>query len=115
LLAGGTSGKGQSADPVPWFWTLDGWSLNGSTTGVYGLGRHPSYHVLRSAGNFESQSEFVQIAMDAAKKILLEPLRIIRGEPLLYQVTVDNELKLTVKTSQADEDNVVLDQSCLVC
>jgi hypothetical protein len=59
------------------------------------------------------ESEFVEIAMDAAKKILLEPLRIIRGEPLLYQVTVDNELKLTVKTSQADEDNVVLDQSCL--
>lgn len=35
-------------------------------------------------------------ALEAAQQILAPPLSIARGEPLLYQVTVNNELRLTV-------------------
>jgi len=43
-----------------------------------------------------AESEFVGIARLAAEEILAPPLSIRRGAALLYQVTVDNELSLTV-------------------
>lgn len=42
------------------------------------------------------ESEFIDIAQAAAEGILAPPLSIRRGAALLYQVTVDNELSLTV-------------------
>ena len=39
---------------------------------------------------------FVQEALAAAKEILAPPLIVLRHEPLLYQVTVNNRLKVTV-------------------
>lgn len=39
---------------------------------------------------------FVGIAKLVAEKILTEPLYVARGVPLLYQVTVDNTLSITV-------------------
>ncbi|MGD0199962.1 MAG: hypothetical protein ABSD27_04340 [Bryobacteraceae bacterium] len=42
------------------------------------------------------ESKVVEIAKDAAERFLAPPLSIRRGEALLYQVTVDNELNLTV-------------------
>lgn len=43
-----------------------------------------------------AESEFVEIAKAAAEEILSPPLSIKRGAALLYQVTVDNRLELTV-------------------
>jgi hypothetical protein len=40
------------------------------------------------------ESEFVEIAEAAANSILAKPLRVLRHAVLLYQVTLDNELKL---------------------
>ncbi|MGJ4961585.1 hypothetical protein [Bradyrhizobium sp. HKCCYLRH3061] len=42
------------------------------------------------------ESEFVAIALAAAERILSSPLVVKRGQPLLYEVLVDNNLKLTV-------------------
>jgi len=42
------------------------------------------------------ESKFVDIALEAAQKALEPPLFIKRGAALLYQVTVDNRLALTV-------------------
>lgn len=42
------------------------------------------------------ESEFVEIAMRVAEEILSPPLSIRRGAALLYQVTVDSDLALTV-------------------
>jgi hypothetical protein len=42
------------------------------------------------------ESKFVAEALAAAEQILQPPLSIRRGEALLYEVTVDNHLKLTV-------------------
>jgi hypothetical protein len=42
------------------------------------------------------ESPFVEIALQAARGILAPPLSIERGAPLLYQINVDNHLKLTV-------------------
>jgi hypothetical protein len=39
---------------------------------------------------------FVAIAQAAAKRVLKPPLSVRRSAALLYQVTVNNELKLTV-------------------
>jgi len=44
-----------------------------------------------------NEDEFVAAALDAAKDVLGSPLIIRRGANLLYQVTVDNHLKLNVK------------------
>ena len=44
----------------------------------------------------KTESPFVAAALEAAEQILTAPLSISRGEPLLYQVTVSNELALTV-------------------
>jgi hypothetical protein len=43
-----------------------------------------------------AESEFVEIALAAAKKALRPPLSTRRGAALLYQVTVDNQLRLSV-------------------
>lgn len=43
-----------------------------------------------------TESEFVEIALATAREILSAPLSIQRGAALLYQVTVDNTLSLTV-------------------
>ena len=40
------------------------------------------------------ESEFVEIAEAAANSILAKPLSVLRHAVLLYQVTLDNELKL---------------------
>jgi hypothetical protein len=42
------------------------------------------------------ESPFVEIAKKVAEKILRPPLFVQRGAALLYQVTVDNQLSLTV-------------------
>ncbi len=42
------------------------------------------------------ESAFVQTALDAAKEVLRPPLSIQRGAALLYEVTVDNNLTVTV-------------------
>ena len=42
------------------------------------------------------ESPFVDIALSVARDILAPPLSIERAAPLLYQVTVDNALRLTV-------------------
>ncbi len=42
------------------------------------------------------ESAFVEIALEAAKAVLAPPLLVQRGAVLLYQVTVDNRLALTV-------------------
>lgn len=47
-------------------------------------------------GGMASESEFVEKALRAAKRVLAPPLSIQRGAALLYQVTVDNRLNLTV-------------------
>lgn len=43
-----------------------------------------------------SEDKFVEVAMKAAEEILGGSLTIERGAPLLYQVTVDNNLEVTV-------------------
>ena len=45
----------------------------------------------------KTEDPFVSAALEAAQEVLSPPLTIARGKPLLYQVTVNNELKLTVK------------------
>jgi hypothetical protein len=42
------------------------------------------------------ESAFVGIALKAAEEVLKPPLSIRRGAALLYEVTVDNNLALTV-------------------
>ncbi len=42
------------------------------------------------------EDEFVATALEAAEEVLSAPLSIRRGASLLYQVTVDNRLNLTV-------------------
>jgi hypothetical protein len=46
------------------------------------------------------EDPFVEIAMKAAADILGGNLKIKRGAPLLYNVAVDNNLKLTVKPKE---------------
>ena len=42
------------------------------------------------------ESAFVAVALKAAEEVLQPPLSIRRGAALLYEVTVDNNLALTV-------------------
>lgn len=42
------------------------------------------------------ESAFVDLALDVALDILKTPLSVQRGAPLLYQITVDNQLIVTV-------------------
>lgn len=51
------------------------------------------------------ENPFVTAAFDAAQQILSAPLSIRRGEPLLYQVTVNNELRLTVNPAKPKRGN----------
>ena len=51
------------------------------------------------------ESEFVEIAKAAAEEVLSPPLCIKRGEALLYQVTVNNELSLTVTPTKPVRGN----------
>jgi len=43
-----------------------------------------------------AESAFVAVAMEVARKVLEPPLSIHRGASLLYQVTVNNNLSVTV-------------------
>ena len=43
-----------------------------------------------------AEDPFVAEALEAAKAVLKYPLFVKRGEALLYEITVDNNLKLTV-------------------
>jgi hypothetical protein len=42
------------------------------------------------------ESPFVDIAFEVANDLLKSPLSIRRGAPLLYQITVDNQLDVTI-------------------
>jgi hypothetical protein len=42
------------------------------------------------------ESPFVDIAFEVANDLLKPPLSIRRGAPLLYQITVDNQLDVTI-------------------
>jgi hypothetical protein len=46
------------------------------------------------------EDEFVEVALKAAKQVLTGSLSIERGASLLYQVTVDNRLEITVKPKE---------------
>lgn len=52
-----------------------------------------------------AESAFVDVAMAAAKDVLSAPLQIQRGRALLYQVTVDNRLALTVDVARPTRGN----------
>ena len=42
------------------------------------------------------EDEFVEVALASARDVIGPPLSIERGKALLYRVTVDNRLKMTV-------------------
>ncbi|MCC7085318.1 MAG: hypothetical protein IT427_09960, partial [Pirellulales bacterium] len=42
------------------------------------------------------EDSFVEIALAAARKVVREPLIVKRGQKLLYQITVNNLLEITV-------------------
>ena len=52
-----------------------------------------------------NESEFVEVAMKAARSVIAHPLLIHRGAALLYQVTVDNKLNLTVDVKSPRRGN----------
>ncbi|MDP2157137.1 MAG: hypothetical protein Q8K68_05455, partial [Nitrospirota bacterium] len=52
-----------------------------------------------------TESAFVVIAQKVAEKILPSPLFVQRGAALLYQVTVDNQLSLTVNVNRPMRGN----------
>ncbi|MDO9401447.1 MAG: hypothetical protein Q7T46_08380 [Polaromonas sp.] len=52
-----------------------------------------------------TESAFVEVAQKVAEKILLPPLFVQRGAALLYQVTVDNQLSLTVNVKRPVRGN----------
>jgi len=47
-----------------------------------------------------TESAFVELAKDVAEKVLPPPLFVHRGAALLYQVTVDNQLSITVNVKR---------------
>jgi hypothetical protein len=51
------------------------------------------------------ENEFVAIAQASAEKVLIPPLSVRRSAALLYQVTVNNELELTVDPKQPVRGN----------
>jgi hypothetical protein len=51
------------------------------------------------------ESGFVGLAKEIAESVLPPPLRIERGAALLYQVTVDNQLSLTVNVKKPKRGN----------
>jgi hypothetical protein len=52
--------------------------------------------MIRATKVMAKESEFVAIAQAAASEILSPPLSVQRGKSLFYQITVDNDLSLTV-------------------
>jgi len=52
-----------------------------------------------------TESAFVEVAQKVAEKILPSPLFVQRGAALLYQVTVDNQLSLTVNVKRPSRGN----------
>lgn len=52
-----------------------------------------------------TESAFVEVAQKVAEKILPSPLSVRRGAALLYQVTVDNNLSLTVEVKNPTRGN----------
>lgn len=52
-----------------------------------------------------TESSFVEVAQKVAEKILPSPLFVLRGAALLYQVTVDNQLALTVNVKHPSRGN----------
>lgn len=52
-----------------------------------------------------AESSFVELAKGVAEEILHPPLRVARGTALLYQVTVDNQLSLTVDVKRPARGN----------
>lgn len=52
-----------------------------------------------------AESTFVEVAREVAEKILPPPLFVERGAALLYQVTVDNQLSLTVNVKRPARGN----------
>ncbi|MCL4511809.1 MAG: hypothetical protein M1470_12160 [Bacteroidetes bacterium] len=52
-----------------------------------------------------AESAFVEVAKEVAEKILPPPLFVQRGAALLYQVTVDNQLSLTVNVKRPARGN----------
>lgn len=51
------------------------------------------------------ESDFVRVAQDIADKTLFAPCFVVRGAPLLYQVTVDNRLSTTVDPTHPKRGN----------
>jgi hypothetical protein len=52
-----------------------------------------------------AESKFVEVAKQVAEAILPPPLVVQRGTALLYQVTVDNQLSLTVNVKRPTRGN----------
>lgn len=52
-----------------------------------------------------AESTFVEVAKEVAEKVLPPPLFVQRGAALLYQVTVDNQLSLTVNVRRPARGN----------
>jgi len=52
-----------------------------------------------------TESEFVAVAKEVAERVLPSPLIVQRGAALLYQVTVDNHLSLTVNITRPVRGN----------
>jgi len=52
-----------------------------------------------------TESAFVEVAQKVAEKILPAPLFVQRDAALLYQVTVDNQLSLTVNVKRPSRGN----------
>lgn len=52
-----------------------------------------------------TESSFVEVAQKVAENILPSPLFVLRGAALLYQVTVDNQLSLTVNVKRPARGN----------
>ena len=51
------------------------------------------------------ESEFIAVALDAAREVIGSPLSIVEGASLLYQVTVDNRLAINVNPKKPTRGN----------
>jgi hypothetical protein len=52
-----------------------------------------------------AESKFVAVAQEVAERVLPSPLFVRRGAALLYQVTVNNQLSLTVNVTRPARGN----------
>jgi hypothetical protein len=55
-----------------------------------------------------AESDFVSIALEAARRSLSPPLVIKRGQPLFYALALDNNLDLTVKAEVSSSGGLCL-------